>query len=70
MSQILRRQTVIFVVRVWAEYLEQDPPLWRGEILRSDGSQLIHFHNLDEILTFIELEASHPHTSKENHHGS
>ena len=69
MNQILQRQTITFVVHVWAEYLEQDPPIWRGEILLPDGSQRIYFQTLEEIIMFIDAQSLYLKTTKELKHG-
>ncbi len=54
MRQLLHRRTAIVIIRVWGEYLEQEPPIWRGEILSPDSGRLAYFHALDDIAPFIE----------------
>ena len=71
MHQSFRRQTVTFVVRVWAEYLEREPSIWRGEIVAPNGEHHAYFHSLDDITTFIETHAFSPaNEEKEQNHGS
>jgi len=60
----LPRRTVTFVVRVWAEYLEQTPPTWRGEIEHVGSKEVMHFGNVDEILEFIEDLTAKPRKEK------
>jgi len=68
MSDHLLRRTVTFVVRLWAEYLGQTPPVWRGEIERvgsSDWSDEVErvssvrrwtFGDLDELVDFMRRQ--------------
>ena len=53
-GQALPRRTVTFVVRVWAEYLEQTLPTWRGEIEHVGSKEVMHFGNVGKMLEFIE----------------
>jgi hypothetical protein len=48
-----RRRTEIFVVRLWAEYLEQSPPAWRGEIEHVGSKEVMHFRSLKEMIDWI-----------------
>ena len=49
-----KRQTMTFIVRVWAEYLDEQTPLWRGNIEPVDGGGKIHFTELTEIADLIQ----------------
>jgi hypothetical protein len=40
---------VVFIVRVWAEYVEQTPPTWRGEIEHVESKEVIRFSDLGEM---------------------
>jgi len=53
-SEHLSRHTVIFVVRLWAEYLEQTPPAWRGEVEHVQNGEKIAFRDLATLVAFIE----------------
>lgn len=53
MTNLLRRQTVTLVIRLWAEYLEQVPPALRGEIEEVGSGKKIYFCERGEILNFI-----------------
>lgn len=43
------RRTEAFIVRLWAEYLKQTPPVWRGEVVHVGEKEVVHFRHLDEI---------------------
>jgi hypothetical protein len=45
----LVRHTETFIVRVWAEYLNHMPPIWRGEIEHVGSGKVTHFGDLSEI---------------------
>jgi hypothetical protein len=42
------RHTETFIVRLWAEYLEQTSPAWRGEIEHVGSKEVMHFGDLEE----------------------
>ena len=44
-----QRRTITFVIRLWAEYLEQNPPCWRGEIEQIDKAETHYFTDLAGI---------------------
>jgi len=56
-SQI-QRQTVSFVVRLWAEYRLELPPTWRGEIICPDTGASRLFRDLADISVFIAEQTS------------
>ncbi len=60
MDQTLKRHTITFIVRIWAEYLEQSPPQCRGEIERLDKPEKAHFFRWQQIPAVIR----HSLTSK------
>lgn len=68
MCHVLRHQTATFVVRVWAEYLELEPLIWRGEILALNGEAHAYFQSLDDIAAFIETHALSLTTKREQTH--
>ncbi len=49
MDSLPRRETMTFVLRVWAEYLRQSPPSWRGEIEQVGGGRRFYFGSLEEM---------------------
>jgi hypothetical protein len=52
-------------VRLWAEYLEQSPPAWRGEIEHVDSKEVMHFAGLREMNDRIRrCIAMQPRTNK------
>ena len=58
MSDRLPRRTVIFIVRVWAEYLEQTPPVWRGEVEDVESKEVTRFQTLDEVTDHLQLKVA------------
>ncbi len=54
MRDYLPRHTVTFIVRVWAEYPEQTPPTWRGEIKHIKSEEVMYFWNLSELNACIQ----------------
>ena len=44
------RRTEVFVLQVWAEYLDQTPPVWRGEIEYVGRREMVRFDDVDEML--------------------
>jgi len=60
-----KRNTVTFIVRIWAEYLNESPPRWRGVIEPVDGSEKSHFTDLNQIAELIQQNTQDP-IKKEN----
>lgn len=54
MDNPLSRRTVVFVVRIWAEYLEQASPAWRGEIEHVESGAAMRFGDVGTMLEFLE----------------
>jgi hypothetical protein len=54
----LKRHTATFIIRLWAEYLDQEPPTYRGEIESVTSSQKIAFGDLSVLVTFLQEQAS------------
>lgn len=60
MKHPLSRHSMVLIVRVWAEYLEQDPPSWRGEIEHASTKEVHPFTSLAELVKWFEVwERSH-----------
>lgn len=57
-SAYLRRKTVAFTVRIWAEYLEQVPPSWRGEVICVDRGERVAFGSIDRLVEFLQSEVT------------
>ena len=53
----LQRKTAVFVIRIWAEYLQEQPPLWRGEARQVLTGEFVSFGSLAELWQFLETEA-------------
>lgn len=62
MSDSLSRCTETFIVRLWAEYLAQSPPAWRGEIEHVGSKEVIHFGDLEEVSEQIRHCVCKEHT--------
>ena len=56
MSVPAKRRTVVFVVRVWAEYLSAQPPAWRGVLEEVESGIKTPFTQLDEIAEIIRQQ--------------
>jgi hypothetical protein len=54
MNPFPSRQTVTFIVRIWAEYLQEQPPRWSGVIEPVEGGEKIHFTDLTQITDIIQ----------------
>ena len=65
MRDYLPRRTVTFIVRLWAEYLEQTPPSWRGEIKHTKSGEVARFVDLGKMLEFIEGLTGKPKERRE-----
>lgn len=56
MQHLRARQTASFIVRIWVEYLAQTPPLWRGEMERTDTQEVKRFNTLDEMVEYLRRD--------------
>lgn len=54
MSNPLQRCTITFIVRVWGEYLNCQPPTWRGVLELCDRGDEIVFSSLENLLALIQ----------------
>lgn len=54
MKNPCKRHTVVFIVRLWAEYLSEQPPSWRGVIEGSEPGQGIPFTSMEEMNEIIK----------------
>ena len=54
MNKPMKRHTVVFIVRLWAEYLNQQPPCWRGVIEGCEPGQITPFTSLEDLTTIIK----------------
>ena len=67
MSRPIARRTTTFIVRVWAEYLEQNPPTWRGEVQVAATRELLHFQSLGELVNCLERRVSEKDSESGGH---
>jgi len=56
---------VTVIVRLWAEYLEQTVPTWRGEIEHVGSGEVKRFGDVSKMLEFIEGLAVRPKKEKQ-----
>jgi hypothetical protein len=54
MNTPLDRQTLVFIVRIWAEYLKEQPPCWRGVVELVDQGETVPFNNVVEMAEVIK----------------
>ena len=54
MTRSLDRRTEIFVVRLWAEYLEQENSTWRGEIEHMGSRRHLRFASVERMVQWME----------------
>ena len=57
MTAPLHRQTVVFIVRVWAEYLNEQPPCWRGVIEGREPGELNPFTSIEEMTQIMQQKS-------------
>lgn len=57
MNSYLQRRTATYIVRVWLEYLEADPPRWRGEIECPGSEQRYTFTDVEQMVDFLQQKA-------------
>lgn len=50
----IHRCTISFIVRIWAEYLDQQPQSWRGILEICDQGEEIPFINLENLMALIQ----------------
>ncbi len=53
MNNPIKRRTCVYVVRIWAEYLNEQPPCWRGIIEGSEPGEKVPFTSLEEMRDMI-----------------
>ena len=53
MDKSLERKTALFIIRLWTEYLQRDPPAFRGEIEHVLSKQKYYFINIEELNQFL-----------------
>jgi hypothetical protein len=57
MATPLRRHTISLIVRVWAEYLDHQPPVWRGVVEGSLPGDINPFTSLEELAQIIQKKS-------------
>lgn len=54
MDSSLERKTTLFLVRVWAEYLQRETSSLCGEIEHVQSKEKGYFHNIEELNHFLQ----------------
>ncbi len=54
MPNPLKRETLIFIVRVWKEYLKSPTPKMRGEVEVVNSKEKQYFADLDELENLLK----------------
>ena len=65
MSSAPKRKTKSYIVRIWAEYLEEQPPRWCGVIQAIESGEKLHFTDLTQVLEIIQ-QKTQPNFKKEH----
>jgi hypothetical protein len=60
LRQRIARHSATFVVHLQVEYLEQAPPVWRGEVEHVQSGRRRTFGTPDELLDFLRQQAQNP----------
>jgi hypothetical protein len=60
-----KRKTITYIVRIWAEYLNESPPGWRGVLEAIDDGEKSHFTDLNQITKIIQVKTQYQ-IEKEN----
>jgi hypothetical protein len=47
----------VFIVRVWAEYLSDQPPCWRGVVEGREPGELNPFTSIEEMAQIIRQKS-------------
>jgi len=50
----LQRETLIFIVRIWKEYLKSSQPQIRGEVEEVNSKEKQYFADLDELENLLK----------------
>ncbi len=58
MNPSLERKTTLFLVRVWAEYLQRDEASLCGEIEHVQSKEKAYFCNIEELNLFLRNYSS------------
>ena len=53
-----KRHTVTYIVRIWAEYLDESPPHWRGVIDVVESGEQHSFATLKDVTEFIRRKTT------------
>ena len=65
MTHQIQRRTIVFIVRLWGEYLNESPPFWRGVVEGCEPGELNPFNSIEEMTQIIQ-QKSISETSPDN----
>ncbi len=66
MNLTTKRHTIVFVIRLWAEYLNEDPCAWRGTLSGVEPMDDVPFASLEELKALIMEQAYGQLNKKKN----
>ena len=73
MTHQIQRRTIVFIVRLWGEYLNESPPCWRGVVEGCEPGELTPFATINDLTKLIQQKAlsqnksgNKPGTNEEN----
>jgi len=64
MNPTPKRRTMTYIVRIWAEYQDEQPPRWCGVIEVAGSGLKTYFSQLDEMNDFIKQQTTLHHNTK------
>ena len=53
MHQSPARHTRTFILRIWREYLDETPPIWRGEVEDTRTQETARFSSLEQMNAIV-----------------
>ncbi len=65
MHRLPERRTRTFILRIWAEYLDQTPSTWRGEIEDVRTREVSRFRSSEELFNCIRRCCAEHHEPQE-----
>lgn len=57
MNLTTKRHTIVFVIRLWAEYLSENPCAWRGTLSGIEPKDDVPFASLEEMNALLMEKA-------------
>ena len=57
MTHQIQRRTLVFIVRLWGEYLNESPPCWRGVVEGCEPGEKVPFATIIDLNKLIQEKA-------------